>query len=180
MVRFIATLLGSIKYVQVWSPDLEERLRLRYRSQIEQLNAQGFHREFSLGETFFLPSIVFVFPAIMLILMLLKREVLAMQPGMRIALCYPVFLSADRSTFAFPFGLGVKFYTAFQDGGLLVSETFEGCPADQSAVVVNQKSGSIAQTWSDHQNQMHALEQEGKVVDRQSSFEFFTQILPRG
>ena len=85
-----------------------------------------------------------------------------------------------RSTFAFPFGLGVKFYTAFQDGGLLVSETFEGCPADQSAVVVNQKSGSIAQTWSDHQNQMHALEQEGKVVDRQSSFEFFTQILPRG
>lgn len=178
--RIMRSTFGVTKCIRLCSPKIEELIRTRYQSEIEHLRAIGFNPLFSLGESFSLFRAFLVFPALVFALMWIKREVLTIQGGTELILAYPVFGDKDKTAFAFPFGLGVKFYTAFQDGTLLVSKSFKDRTPESPALVKQGREGSICDTWTEHQNRIRELEAEGKRVDRQTSFDFFSDIVRRG
>jgi hypothetical protein len=111
---------GDVGYIQISPSGLEERIRSRYRSEIDQLSLLGFSYLFSVGQTFPVMSLVLIFPAIVLLMMLWVREVITLHGGMEFLVGRPIYASADRTTFAHSGGLGIVFLTAFQYGSILM------------------------------------------------------------
>jgi hypothetical protein len=177
--RFFRWTFGSVVHVQISSPELEQRLRMRYKSEVGQLTDLGFEYLFSDGETFSLYRLALLLPALTVFLMWIKGEVLTIQDGAKLHVCYPVFGSKDKTAYAHPFGLGVKFYSAFQDGTLLVSKNFKGDGASRSMIVILDGKFSIRNTWETHRKQIELMEAEGKLVDRQTGFLTFAEIQRR-
>jgi hypothetical protein len=177
MVRFMHLIFGTIDHVQIFSPELEQRVRARYQSEISQLQVFGFDYQFSDGETIPLFRLALIFPALVAFVMLCKREVFTIHDGTKYLVGHPVFVSKNKTAFAEPSGLGTKFYTAFQDGSLLISTTYAvvGMPAGPMIERHGQKA-SISETWASHQQRIEALEAEGKRVDRQTSYLAYAKI----
>ncbi|MGA7340884.1 MAG: hypothetical protein WBE72_00850 [Terracidiphilus sp.] len=178
--RLIQSTIGAVEYIEIRSSQIEQSLQARYRSEIEQLRSQDFDPLFYLGESFSLLRVFLVFPALMIALMALKREYMTIQSGAKFVLAYPVFIARDKTAIAFPFGLGVKFYTSFQDGTVLVSKNFKNRTPNNPAVVKHAQKGSIGDTWVEHRKGIRELEAEGKQIDRQSSFEFYADVIHKG
>jgi len=168
---------GTIGHVQIFSPDLEQRIRTRYQSEIHQLNDLGFDYQFSDGETFPLIRLVLLLPALVIIMMWRKREVMTIHEGTKYLVGHPVYISKNKTAFAEPSGLGTKFYTAFHDGSLLISTTYTdgGMPAGPMIERHGQKA-SISETWASHQQRIAELETEGKRVDHQTSYQAYAEI----
>jgi len=178
--RIIQWTMGEVEYVQVCSAGTEQRLRTRYEPEIAQLRAAGFDPLFSCGEGFSLLRAFLIFPAILIILTLIKREMTTIENGAKYLLIYPVFGARDRSAFAFPFGLGVKFYTGFEDGTVLVSKNFESHAPSRPGLMTHAGKASISDAWAEHQSRIRKLELEGKRVEHQTSFEYFAKIVKCG
>jgi hypothetical protein len=107
----------------------------------------------------------------------LNREVIAIQNGTRIFTAYSVFIPKNKIAFGYVSGLGTKFYTAFQDGTILVSKNYgDDDPLGPMIVINCCKIASISETWAAHQKRITELEAEGKRVDRQTSFEVYAEI----
>ena len=176
---FAAASLGLREYAQISRPEIEQRLRRRYQSQSEQLQAIGFDHVFDYGETFPLVRFFFILPAMMAALMLLKRDVLSIKGG-KFMIAHPVFAARDGSALVHTFGLGTKFYTAFDDGTLLVSKSFKDRLADTPGTLKHGKRGSIHATWADHQHRTRQLLAEGKSIVRRTDFGFYTEMLGKG
>jgi hypothetical protein len=88
-----------------------------------------------------------------------------------------VFISRNKTAFGYASGLGVKFYTAFQDGTLLVSKAYSDANIPAAPMIVKfAEKASISETWAKHQERIAALEAEGKCVDRQTSFQAYAEI----
>jgi hypothetical protein len=176
-LRFIHLIFGTIGHVQVFSPELEQRIRTRYQTEISQLTDLGFNYQFSDGETFPLIRLVLLFPALVVFAMWRKREVMTIHDGTKHLVGHPVYISKNKTAFAEPCGLGTKFYTAFQDGSLLISTTYAvvGMPTGPMIERHGQKA-SISETWASHQQRIVELEAEGKCTDRQTSYLAYAEI----
>ena len=176
-LRFLDFITGTIGHVQIISPELEQRIRLRYRSEIYQLTVLGFDYQFSDGETVSIFRLALIFPALVMLMMWRKREIITIRDGRYFLVGHPVYVSKDKTSFAEPCGLGTKFYTAFQDGMILISKDYGESIGLRPIVFENTCTGSsITDTWFSHQKRIEALEAEGKRVDRQTSFEFYSEI----
>jgi hypothetical protein len=174
----VYSLFGAVKHLLIQSPAFEDRIRQRYRSEMSQLASLGFDQVFFFGEGFSAWRLLLVFPALTLITMLRKREALTLMNG-RVVMGYPIFAAGDKSAFAHPFALGVKFHTVFQDGTLLVSKTFAGDTVDRSGIVVEQREAGIGEMWDEHQQKIRELEAAGKRVNRDISFQAYSEISRR-
>jgi hypothetical protein len=174
---FFHGLFGGIEYVQIYSLEFEQRIRARYQSEWGQLTNLGFAPLFFYGEAFPLIRLLLLFPALVVLMMWLKREVMTVQSGTKFLAGYPVFVSGDKTAYAEANGLGVKFRTAFQDGTLLVTKNYgDATGYAPIAVVQGTKKASICDLWIEHQRRTQALEAEGKRIDRQISFQAFAEI----
>jgi hypothetical protein len=118
--RLFGRFIGNLEYIRVSDLDLERRVRARYQAEINELKSLGFDFLFFQAETFLLARLLLIYPVVVLLLMVWKREVLVLRHG-KILLAHPIFVSGNRTAYAYPIGLGVKFHTAFQDGTRLVS-----------------------------------------------------------
>ena len=177
MVRFIHLIFGTIGHIQIFSHELEQRIRKRYQSEISQLTDLGFDYLFSDGEAFSLFRLALILPALTVIHMRCNGEVIALDDGTKLLVCYPVFISRNKTAFGYASGLGVKFYTAFQDGTLLVSKAYSDANIPAAPMIVKfAEKASISETWAKHQERIAALEAEGKCVDRQTSFQAYAEI----
>lgn len=186
MMRFMLSIFGAIGHVQIFSHELEQRIRTRYQSEIDQLAGLGFDYLFSDGETFPVFRLLLLFPAFFLISMRIKREVMTIHDGTMVLVGHPVCISKNRNAFAEPNGLETKFYTAFQDGAILISMDcgdeidrgsmilINNCKA--SILINNCKASSISDTWAKHQKRIAELEAEGRRVDCQTSFQAYVEI----
>jgi hypothetical protein len=176
-LRLLHWIFGTIGHIQVFSPELEQRIRRRYQSEIDQLQGLGFDYQFSDGETFPLFRFVLIFPALVVFAMWCKREVMTIHDGTKHLVGHPVYISKNKTAFAEPCGLGTKFYTAFQDGSLLISTTYAavGMPAGPMIERHGRKAG-ISDTWSAHQQRIAELEAEGKRTERQTSYQAYAEI----
>jgi len=174
-----SSLFGRLNHEQVFDRNIEQRVRERYAEEIRQLTFLGFSYSFIESESFSIYRLLVIFPAIILFIMLLKREVLAIGRGGRILLAMPVFCSADGRVFAHPFALGVKFYTAFRDGRLLITKNFKDDCRETSEFVVQAANGTISETWQTHQALLERLNTEANPASRDRSYEAFVTISER-
>src|SRR3974390_357317 len=109
------------KYSEITSARLQLRVRTRYANEISVLEALGFRSltfKLEARAPFSALSYLPVLPS-----MLRAKEVLAFPFPLRLALANVLFVHSDPPSIADCMGLGVKFYTSFSDGYLLISST---------------------------------------------------------
>lgn len=177
-VRALRPLFGKIRYIQIASPRLEQRIRARYRPEIDLLMRSGFELMFWEGETFSIFSIFLVFPALVYLTMLFYREVMALSGWSRILVGQPILASEDKSTYANLSGLGVKFRTSFQNGVILTSMNYGEEGSDGPILMKHCYTHvDFRETWAAHQQSIQSLEAEGNLVDREMSFEAYVEII---
>jgi hypothetical protein len=174
-LRRLITTFGVIQLIEISSPALQDRARKRYSSEISELTSLGFDLLFFFGEGFSILRIFLVFPALITIYMLHKRAVTTVQRGQLVTL-NPVLSANDKSAFAHPSALGVTFHTAFQDGTLLITKTFENDTESGPAFIAQECKAPISEMWLRHQQRIRELEESGKRVDPQTSFQFYARI----
>jgi hypothetical protein len=170
-------LTGPTEHVQISSPAFEHRIQDRYRSESNQLSNLGFTPLFFYGEAFPLFRLLLIYPAILFLIMWLNREVITVLDGSKLLFGYPVFISNNRTTYAHPSQLGMKYHTAFQDGTILMTKNFGGKTKYGPRVVVHiMNNASIRDTWTEHLKQVQALEAVNKQINCQISFQAFSDI----
>ena len=109
--------------------------------------------------------------------MWLNREVATIHNGSKLLFGFPVFNSSNKTTYAHPNQLGVKFHTLFQDGTILLTKSFAGKSKYGPTVVLHKvANASMGNIWAEHQKQIQVLEAAGKRVDSEISFEAFARI----
>lgn len=176
-VLFGKQLTGPTEHVQILSPTFEHRIHNRYRSESDQLLNIGFKPLFFYGEAFPLVRLLLIYPAFLFLIMLLNREVATVQNGAKLCFGFPVFISGDRTTYAHPLQLGIKYHTLFQDGTILMTKNFGGKNKYGPTVVVQaMKNATVSEAWAEHQKQIQALEATGKQIDREISFQAYSNI----
>jgi hypothetical protein len=177
LISFMHLVFGKIEHIQLHSPALEQRIRTRYQSEIYQLTGLGFDYQFSDGEAFSLFRLALLLPALIVFMMWCKREVMDVHGGTKILTAYSIFMSKNKTTFVHPNPFGVKYYTSFQDGTMLVSRNYGDKDGVGPTVMANPcKGASIADTWAKHQERLAELEAGGKRVNRQTSFQAYAEI----
>jgi hypothetical protein len=168
---------GSAEHIQISSPTFISRIRNRYRSESNQLENLGFSPLFYYGEAFPLLRLLLIYPAFLFLIMLLNREVAGIQNGSKLMFGFPIFNSADKTTYAHPLQLGMKYHTLFQDGTILMTKNFSGKTTYGPRVVLHtMRNASISDAWSGHLKQIQALEATGKQIDRDINFQAYSDI----
>ena len=170
-------LTGPTEHVQISSPAFELKIQNRYRSESSQLSNLGFTPLFFYGEAFPLIRLLLIYPAFLFLIMWLNREVVTILDGSKLLFGYPVFISSDRTAYAHPMQLGMKYFTGFQDGTILLTKNFGGKTTYGPTVVVHISRGArICDTWGEHQKRVQALEAVGKRIDSEICFQSFSDI----
>jgi hypothetical protein len=169
-----AIVTPAISYIEERDPHIQTKVRARFRGDIETLAGLGFRELVFYREQFGLFSSVLSLP--MSLLMLLKREVMRLE-GLRINASFILMSHTDPPTVCVPLALGVKMYTGFTDGFLLVSTNFPSGPASgQSRVIKHSSKVPIAEAWATHQQSVRALEAQGKQIHRSVGFDYYVKV----
>ena len=114
--------MQNIAYIQQLDPSIQSRVRRRYSDVCDTLTAQGFEELCFYSEQLGKYSAVRYLP--MTLLMLFKGEVLGGHGRFEAGGSYMLMRHRQPRTIALPLGLGVKLYTGFTDGTVLVSASF--------------------------------------------------------
>jgi hypothetical protein len=169
-------LIGPAEYVQIDSPTFERRIRNRYRSEFNKLTEIGFKPLFSFGEATPLFRFLLIYPIFLYAIMLLNREIAAVK-GSKLIFGYPVLSSSDGTTYVHIMQLGMKFYTRFQDGTILLTKSFGGATTYGPNVIFQRLcNAAVSDIWIEHHNRVRLLEATGKQVDGEISFAVFSRI----
>ena len=171
-----------IEYQQTTDREIHERVRRRHQAAMQELRKLGFAEHSFFGETVH----AFGFDPLgcsgfLGMLVALFKEVTRIERNLDVTLFNVLMSSREYATYAGPFGLGVKFYTLFTDGTLLISANFD-TPAirDETAKFYKAaRSESIASTWLNHKKRVESLVAEGKQSIEHLSFAGFCQLAAR-
>jgi hypothetical protein len=169
-------LFGQIQYVQISSPALEQRLRARYRISLQELQALGFTPLFAKAETFSPFRLLLVYPAVVLLFMLIKREVIAIHAG-RLISARLILASSDRIAYANPSGLGVKFHTLLKNGALLISANFGSDSSGPSFTFRSFPGATLQETWTNHQHLVQSRVTKDNPVAMKFTFDEYIEII---
>jgi hypothetical protein len=173
------------KYAEIEDPKLQGRIRTRYASDIADLQTLGFrHLAFKLEAR--APFSAFAYLPI-LPLMRRAKEVLVFPFPLRIATANVLLINAQPSTIAQCLGLGVKFYTNFSDGHLVISSTLLSHAALQAPgiqkpglqIFRTPPCGTVAEAWLSHRCQVSEMEASGKTISNTNSFADYVVISER-
>lgn len=162
---------------------VQQKVRKRYRNSIAELESVGFSELAMCSEQMFPMSALLMVPFVLP--MLKNKEVLCVGQGVRLSVCFPVMHHKRHSTYAAIFGLGVKFYTAFQGGAvLLVSGNTGGAvPAredDSKQFYKYSVEGvSVTQAWEEHLSHMGRFAAKGQKPFSENQFSHFAQMSQR-
>lgn len=172
---------GEVGYVQISSPKLEERIRSRYQSKIDQLSHLGFSHRFSVGQTFPVANLIMILPAIVLVVMWWKREVITLRGVKEFLVGRAICTSGDKTTFAAPSGLGIVYYTQVLYGPVLVTTNYGSNlesknPLGSKFERYAYKGASVGDTWIAHQRLIHTRMANGAEIDRDMSFKAYAAI----
>jgi hypothetical protein len=178
LLSFQHSMFGTIEHVPIYSPELDERVRARYQSGINELTGLGFNYLCSDGEGFPLFRLLLMIPAIVIVGIWREGTPVWVRGGSIIA-GYPILVFRTNSTFAHLDGPRVKFSTAFRDGTLLVSGNYADPLSRGPGIVRYFQAGCIIETWTKHKVRIQALETEFTGVDRRSSYEDYVEMSAR-
>jgi hypothetical protein len=143
------------------------------------LRRQGFHLLGYSQEALGPYSAIYQLP--ILLLTLPKREVLAFPAPLRLAVANVLLASEGPATIALCMGMGVKLYTGFDDGTVLISSTFQSHarPKPVSPIIKPPPSPGIEQAWRSHREAVDGLVAKGKAVQLDLSFQAYVSLSRR-
>jgi hypothetical protein len=164
------------KYSQITDPDLQMKVRARYDRETASLRGLEFHHLAYCLEALGPLSAVYQLPV--LLLTLPKKEVLAFPSPLRLAVACALLAHTEPPTIALCMGMGVKLYSAFTDGTILISATFrsQAVPDLLSPIIKSPPARNVEDAWAVHQGHVSALEGQGRVVSRAISFNDYVSI----
>jgi hypothetical protein len=177
---FGMTSLGSVGYQEIADPRVEQRVRDRYASDLDQLTSLGFSYAYTSGESMSIFRILLIYPALILLQIRAHGGILTLGRGARILLAAPVLTSADGRVFANPQTLGVSFYTAFRNGPLLVTKNYKStCCIATPQWVMQAEVGTVAEAWQTHKQWLTKLDTEANPANRDRSYQAYADIAHR-
>ena len=158
---------------------LQSRVRDRYAAEIASLQQHGFQVLGCSLETEGRFSAILQLP--MLLFMLPNREVLTFPHPLRLGVAVPLLRHPDPSTIALCMGKGVKLYTRFTDGTILISCTFQShaVPRPTSKIIKLFPSAVLETAWPAHRESVLKLESQGRQVDPTSTYDEFLKLSQR-
>jgi len=170
--------MQSIGYVQQHDPTIQSRVRRRYSREYSALAARGFDELCFYSERLGPYSAVLHLP--MTLLMLFKGEVLGGHGRFDAGGSYLLMRHRHPWTIALPLGLGVKLYTGFTDGTVLISANFASClqPAGDS-VIKHASRLPLDETWTLHQRRVEDITGHGKQVVQALDFDRYVEMSRR-
>lgn len=171
-----------INYQQTMDKEIIDRVRARRRSVMQTLKDLKFDEYAFFGETvqafgfspLGLSGVLGMFVA-------LFNEVAKVEWNLDVTIFNVVMASRDESAYAAPFGLGVKFYTGFNDGTCVISANFESQPIRDEHYKLYKfvAAQSVGSAWLNHKKQVDALCMDGKQKIEHLSFAGFLQLTQR-
>lgn len=163
------------EYTEITDPNVQSRVRTLHASKIASLQALGFqHFAFCLE---CLPpfSAISRFP---LVLMLFRKEVLVFPKPARFGVANILLSHSSPSSIASITALGIKFYSVFSDGTLLVSSSYHSplVPGPDSRIIKNRDCQTAEEAWLAHRQKAAELEARGFTLRNLSSFADYVEI----
>jgi len=163
------------EYTEITDTNVQSRVRTLHASKIASLQDLGFQSfAFSLES---LPpfSAISKFP---LVLMMLRKEVLVFPQPARFGVANILLSHSGPSSIATTTGLGIKFYSVFMDGTLLVSSTYRSplVPSPGSRIIKNPHSQTAEDAWLAHRQKAAELRARGLAPRSLSSFADYVEI----
>jgi hypothetical protein len=177
-LQFLQALFGTIEHAPIDSQELDQRIRARFQSQIDELTGLGFDYLCSDGESFPLLRLLLVIPAIVTIGIWREGTPISVRAGSILA-GYPLLVFRIKSTFAHVDGPRVKFLTAFKDGTLLVSGNYDNPIPRGPGILRYCQAGTVAETWTKHRARIQALETDASNIDSRSAYEAYVEMSAR-
>jgi len=173
-------MFGKVDYEQIVDPELESRLGIRYKFQIDELESLGFHYFCCYSESFAASRLLLLLPLPVVLPMLWGGEIVRLRSG-RIHTYNILLVSRDNATHSPVFGLGVMYYSRFSDGTLLVTMNRKAAIADihRPPLLKRYRKGSITDAWADHQSAIQSLEAAGKHAVREVDFQSYADMVRR-
>jgi len=163
-----------VAYASDVPPAVQRRVRRRYAADFRQLASLGF------ADFIYYSEIMKARPmsVAMLVLMVLRREVVFRHEGLRFGASYLLMQHDGPFAVALPMGMGVKFYTAFTDGSLLIASSFpsEAIPYDGRSVQKYTDNTSLEAAWHAHCVRVEDAVSAGKTTRRVTTFDEFVEL----
>jgi hypothetical protein len=167
-------------YEQVAQGKTQDKIRNRYRQEINVLKKVGFEELCFCGEVTRPLGCILFFP--LFLFMFIKGEVVKIKRSWRLATHYPLLVAREHATFAILYGLGVKFYTNFTDGTALVSANSgitSPVIADEEKFYKYRSSLDIEAAWDFHRDKVSKFRSEGRQTRDTLCFEDYVEISTR-
>jgi hypothetical protein len=165
----------SITSVQQHDANIHSRVRQRYSRERDELAAHGFEELCFYSEQLGAYSAFLYLPVALV--MLFKREVLGGHGRFDAGGSYMLLQHRHPSTIALPLGLGVKLYTGFTDGTLLISANFDSCLQPAGDCVVKHASKlPLADAWMLHKRRVEEMQSQGKHILQALDFNRYREM----
>jgi hypothetical protein len=171
--------MPAITYAADVAPGTQTKVRSRYADAARELTALGFQELCFYSERLRPYSLLLNFPMIMF--MKMSGEVLSSHPRLQVGASYLLFRHSTPPTVALPMGMGVKLYTGFDDGTLLVTTSFTSMTVPDESRPVHKSGGklTVAEAWQLHRERAEHAVKIGKRVQPGDSFEAFVDFSRR-
>jgi Zn-dependent protease len=163
------------EYTEITDPNVQSRVRTLHASKIASLQGLGFqHFAFCLE---LLPpySAISKFP---LVLMMFRKEVLVFPKPARFGVANILLSYSSPSSIATITALGIKFYSVFLDGTLLVSSSYRSplVPSPNSRIIKNPDCQTVEEAWLAHRQKAAELGARGLTLRSLFSFADYVEI----
>lgn len=154
----------TTEYILATDPDFHSRIRAGYARDIESLTKLGFRHLCFYIEQLKPFSVIFRLP--MLLLMLAHREVITIESPLRISPSFVLLYHTDPPTIALPMGMGIKLYTGFTEGSILITCTFSNAGVHSPNPYIRriETTKQLDEAWRLHQSNVREVERNGKFV----------------
>jgi hypothetical protein len=167
--------MRPITCVQDVPPAIEHRVRARYADQVHALSELGFQDLCCYSELLGDYSLLNSLPTV--IFMRIRREVLYRRPRLQAAASFLLLRHTDPETIALPMGMGVKLYSGFSDGTLVITANFVSMAVPHANAGVRKQSEdmSIETAWRRHQERVATFTTQGTLLSA-DSFAVFVRM----
>lgn len=171
-----------IDYQQTTDLEIHDKVRRKRHAVMDELKQLGFKEHGFYGETVhafgFDPLGV---AGVLGMLIALFKEVSRVERNLDVTIFNVVMSSREYRTYAGPFGLGVKFYTLFDDGTFIISTNFDTPAIQDKSERIHKvaRAGSVSSCWAYHRQWVDGLSAEGKQKIEHLSVSEFLRLSQR-
>ncbi len=159
------------QYSQITNHRIQSRLHKRYSEEIATLTKLGFHHLAYCQEDHGPYSALTQFPIIPIALR--NREFLMIKWPFRLASANVLLATENPSSIALCMGMGVKFYSVFSDGMLIISSNFKSglIPREGAKIIRLQPQPTLIETWASH---------KAEILRKSRDVDFLSEMMTFG